>query len=140
MKESAGEPSRMMVSASCLELSIGSKRAKAMCAAIRKTAAVRAMLTVAARCLPRSAQQPADGRADEQRDGRQCRGQAQRGEGWPGEVEEVRHGERVAAHVAMRQQCADVGDEGQVARLPQVPSRGPPPQARRRRQRRPARR
>jgi len=46
-----GEPFWMMVSASCLELSMGEKRAKAMCAAMRKTAMVRAMLTVAAMCF-----------------------------------------------------------------------------------------
>ena len=62
MNVSAGEPFRMMVSANCFELSIGSKRAKAMCAAIRKTDEVRATQTVAARCfyLSRSSQ-PAAG-------------------------------------------------------------------------------
>src|ERR1700739_1108536 len=53
MKESDGEPLAMMVSASCFELSMGSKRAKAICAAIRNTAEVSATLKVAARCLSR---------------------------------------------------------------------------------------
>jgi hypothetical protein len=114
----------MMVSANCLELSMGSKRAKAMCAAMRKTAKVRATLTVAARCfsLERSSQPTAG--TDEQRDGGQRGGQAQRGKRWAGEVEEVGHGERVAAHAAVRQQGADVGHEGQVARVPQAPAEG----------------
>ena len=52
MKVSAGDPRCMMVSAMRSELSMGEKRAKAMCAAMRKTAEVSAMLMVAARCLP----------------------------------------------------------------------------------------
>ena len=52
----------MMVSAMGLELSMGSKRAKAMCAAMRKTVKVSATLMVAARCLPlRRSSQPASG-------------------------------------------------------------------------------
>ena len=41
----------MIVSAIGLELSIGAKRANAMCAATRKTAEVSATLTVAATCF-----------------------------------------------------------------------------------------
>ena len=52
MKESVCEPFCIIASASVFEPSIGSKRAKAMCAAIRKTAEVSARLMVAARCLP----------------------------------------------------------------------------------------
>ena len=51
MNESAGEPFATMVSASCFELSMGSKRAKAMCAATRNRAQVSARVVVAARCL-----------------------------------------------------------------------------------------
>ena len=100
---------------------MGSKRAKAMCAAMRKTDAVRAMLTVAARCLLFKAQQPTHRRADEQGDGGNCGRQAEGGKRSPGEVEEVGHGEGVIAHAAMRQQGADVGHIGQVARVPQSP-------------------
>ncbi len=62
MKMSFGVPSCIIVSAICFELSIGSKRANAMCAATRNTVIVSAMLTVAARCffLSRSSQ-PASG-------------------------------------------------------------------------------
>ena len=74
--------------------------------------------------MPLSAKHPADGRPDEQRDGGQGGGQAQRGERGAGEVEEVGHRERVVAHVAMGQQGADVGDEGQVARVPKSPAEG----------------
>ena len=58
---------------------MGSKRAKAMCAAMRKTAMVRATLTVAARCLPLKRSSQPSGRADEQSDGGQRGRQAQRG-------------------------------------------------------------
>ena len=40
-----------MVSASCFELSIGSKRAKAICAATRNNAQVSASVVVAAMCF-----------------------------------------------------------------------------------------
>ena len=70
-----------MVSAMGLEPSMGAKRAKAMCAAMRKTVEVRATLMVAARCLLFQAQDPAGGGADEQSEGGQDGGQAQRGEG-----------------------------------------------------------
>ena len=50
------------MSAICFELSIGSKRAKAMCAAIKNTVIVSATLTVDAMCLPFSrSSQPAAG-------------------------------------------------------------------------------
>ena len=122
MKVSAGEAFCMMVSASGLEPSMGSKRAKAMCAAIRKTVKVSATLTVAASCLPLMPQQPAHGRADKQSNGGQDGGQAQRSKRCAGEVEEVGHGERVIAHAAVGQQRADVVNKGQMARFPQSPA------------------
>ena len=70
------------------------------------------------------AQQPAGGGADEQSDGGEDGGQAQRGKRGAGEVEEVGHGERVVANGAMRQQGADVGDIGQIARDPESPGEG----------------
>ncbi len=51
-------------------------------------------------------------------------GSRKRGERWAGEIEEVRHGEGVSADVAMREQRADIGDEGKIARLPQAPAQG----------------
>ena len=36
----------------------------------------------------------------------------------------MRHGERVSAYVTMGKQGANVGDERQVARLPQAPAQG----------------
>ena len=123
MKVSVGAPLAMMVSAMGLELSMGSKRAKAMWAAMRKTVKVRAMLMVAARCFFLQAQEPAGGGADEQGDGGENGGQAQGGEGRAGEVEEVGHGERVIAYGAMGQQGADVGDDRAGCARPRGPSR-----------------
>ncbi len=70
------------------------------------------------------AQEPAGSGADEQGDGGENGGQAQRGKGRAGEVEEVGHGERVIAYGAMGEQGADVGDVGQVARDPESPGEG----------------
>jgi hypothetical protein len=53
------------------------------------------------------------------------RGQAQAAKDGSGEIEEVGHRERVVADSAMGQQRADVGDEGQVARLPESPAEQP---------------
>ena len=112
----------MMVSAMGLELSMGSKRAKAMCAATRKTADGEGDADGGGDVLALEAQQPAAAGPDEQGDGGQSGGQAQRGKGRAGEVEEVGHGERVVAHGAMRQQGADVGNVGQIARVPKAPA------------------
>ena len=51
INRSLGVPSFMIVSAIGLELSIGSNRANAMCAATKKTVIVSATLTVAAMCF-----------------------------------------------------------------------------------------
>ena len=52
--------------------------------------------------------------------GRERRGQPQRGKRRAGKIEEVRHRERVIAYAAMGQQCADVRHEWQIARSPQA--------------------
>ena len=86
------------------------------------------------------AQQPTYRGADQQRDGSEGGGQAQRGEGRPGEIEEVGHGERVAAHVAMCEQACRCRPRRAGCATPTAPRRGrrrPPP---RRWRRRPARR
>ena len=51
MNISLGVPLAMIVSAIGFELSMGSKRANAMCAATKNTVMVSAMLTVAATCF-----------------------------------------------------------------------------------------
>ena len=63
--------------------------------------------------------------------GAECEGQrgdegrqTQSGEGRPGEVEEVGHGEGVVADAAVREQGADVGVEGQMARGPETVAEG----------------
>jgi hypothetical protein len=48
-----------------------------------------------------TAETPGGEWAEEEREGGEDRGHAERGEGWAGEVEEMRHGERVAADSAM---------------------------------------
>jgi hypothetical protein len=101
----------MMVSAICLELRLGEKRAKAMCAAMRKTAEVSAMLMVAAK-------HPSDSRAEEEGDGGERGGESERGEGGAGEVEEVRHRKGVVADGAVGEEGADVGHEGEGAGFP----------------------
>ena len=68
-----------------------------------------------------TAKTPGGDGSEQEGEGGEDRGQAQGGEGWAGEVEEMRHGEGVVAHAAMRHERADVGDEGQMTRLPQSP-------------------
>ena len=109
---------------SSAEESMGAKRTKAMCAAMRKTVAGEGdgggCGEVAAFC----AQQPCDGGTDGEGDGGECGGQAQRGEAGAGEVEEVRHGEGVVADAAVGEEIADVGDEGEVAGAPEAVGEG----------------
>ncbi len=107
-----------MVAAISSDESIGPKRAKAMWAAMRKTPAVKAMVVVAAmcrRCMRRA--QAIDGPSRKASAAR-IAGHPQRCEGLRGQVEDVRHGERVLADGAVCEQRADVGVVGQVARAP----------------------
>ena len=69
-------------------------------------------------------EEPGDGRADEEGDEGERGGEAQGGEGVAGEVEEVRHGEGVVADVAMGEEFADVGDEGEMAGGPEAVGEG----------------
>ena len=68
--------------------------------------------------LALAAQHPAHGRAEQQGDGGQPGGEAERGEGGAGEVEEVRHREGVVADGAVGEEGADVGHEGEGAGVP----------------------
>ena len=113
-----------MVSAKFFEESIGAKRAKAMCAAMRKIAEVRAMAVVAARWRCLRAQEPCCGGADEEGEGGEDGGKAQGGEAGAGEVEEGGHGEGVVADAAVGEEVADVGDEGDVAGGPEAVGEG----------------
>src|ERR1700742_2499163 len=69
------------------------------------------------------AQKPAGCRANQQSHEGKSGGQAKRGKRRPCEVEEVRHRERVAAYIAVGEQCANVGDEWEIARLPEPPAK-----------------
>ncbi len=104
-----------MVSAKFTDESMGLKRTKAMCAARRKTLLVAAMERMAGRKRRRDVEEPGDGGADEEGNEGERGGKAEGGEGGAGEVEEVRHGEGVVADVAVGEEIADVGDEGEVA-------------------------
>ena len=70
-----------------------------------------------------TAQHPGDHRTQQKAGGRQPRRQAQRGKGWSGEIEQVRHRERVASHIAMGEQRADVAAGRESARRPQAVSK-----------------
>ena len=66
------------------------------------------------------AQQPRDGRAEAKAMAASAAGRRSAAKLGIGEVEEVRHGEGVVADVAMGEEVADVGDEGEVARAPEA--------------------
>src|ERR1035438_2281115 len=103
--------------------SMGAKRTKAMCAAMRKTAEVSAMAVVAARWRRRAGRiqavagpaakaglaRPA-GKTGHGKPG----GQTQRGKAGAGEVEQAGHGEGVVADATMGEQVANVGQRGDV--------------------------
>src|SRR4051812_46510500 len=66
------------------------------------------------------AKYPTDGWADEQAESGDQRGEPQGRERWAREVEEVGHGECVSTHFAVREKLSDIGDVGEIARLPQA--------------------
>src|SRR5438309_6262942 len=70
------------------------------------------------------AQEPGCRGADEERECRESGGEAECGEAWAGEVEEARHGEGVIADVAVGEEVAYVGDEGDVAGCTEAVSEG----------------
>src|SRR5215472_9403368 len=66
------------------------------------------------------AQDPCGERADGEGEGGERGGESKSGEGLAGEVEEMRHGERVVADAAVREEGADVWNEGKVTRGPEA--------------------
>ena len=113
-----------MVSAKFTDESMGLKRTKAMCAAMRKTRAGGGDGEDGGEEAAARVEDPGDGGADEEGDEGERGGEAQGGEGVAGEVEEVRHGEGVVADVAVGEELADVGDEGEVAGGPEAVGEG----------------
>ena len=103
---------------------MGAKRTSAMCAAMRKTAEVRAMVVVAARWRRLARRIHAMAGPMAKAKAASAAGRRRAAKDGAGEVEEVRHGERVVADAAMGEEVADVGDEGEMARGPEAVGEG----------------